>query len=577
MEQGAPNLAGVDFSQYRSWQTVKTPRGGVYYVVPGTPYVYDPFASAARGQTVLYLNPTPEIQDRERAEKVQDAQLESQSPMGQAIPVVGGVGGTLAGAYAYDKFMKPAPISASNPVVTAEPTVAPTAQPQPTVAPTTPAQGFTQGAQTGSAAVTPAGNTIPSGAPVPEGYSAVGTSADGGTIIAPTDQVSAIPEAGLNDPGFLSSINWGQVAQGGLGLTQLYGAYKSYQKGDYVGAGLTGTAGAFNVAASGMVGAGAQTAAQGVGGNLIPGLNIATGLYTGYQTADAMGDMAAGGKRTTTGVVGGASSGAALGAGIGSFVPVVGTAVGAVIGGVVGAIAGLAGDKFGSSKGKSQVMRDGIRKVLKDGKILDENYQGTLADGSKYDFGQDGSKLKWKEIDKVAAENKNAWEAAVPMGDAMAAGYGFVGQNASDVNIMYSKAAVSNANNNPEVAQANMRHFAKQQGLTYDGIKQKLDEAKRDGRIDESQYNYYIGGARALFPEASPQAPQMQKQAPGAGPVVNAAPPPGTPGAPAAAPAPALPARSRTSSPGIDLQGRRINYNVDMGKQLANRFNRRGR
>lgn len=566
-QQAAPNLAGIDFSQYRNWKQITTPRGGVYYVVPGTPYVYDPFASAARGQTVLYLNPTPEIEDRQRQQDIQNAQMRSQSPEGQIIPVFGGVAGTVGGAYAINQIQ-----NGSTPATPTAPTTPTVASPQPTVqqpAPTTtptttPSQGFVQGAQTGAAVPTAGANTIPPGSAVPEGYTAVGTSSSGGTIIAPTNQVESLPPEALKDTGFLESVNWNQVGQGTMTALQAYSAYRSYQSGDYAGAAIYGS----GAAATGATMLGSETAAS-----VAPALGIVGGLYQGYQVQQYQSDAAAGRQRDVNSTAGGAAAGAM----IGSAIPVVGTALGAVIGAAVG----YAGSKFGSSKGKAQFTRDIIRKGLKENGVLDENWQGTLADGSKYDFGKDGSTLKWKEIDKVASENKAAWDGSIPLADAMAAGYGFVGQNASNVSAWYNKAAVSNANNDPETAKANIRHFARQQGITYDMIKQKLDEAKADGRIDEAQYNYYLGGAQQLN-EGQPAAPAPgQKLAPvapppgtppGAAPV---APPPGAP-APAPAPAPTLPPRSKTRSPGIDLQGRRVNYS-NMGKQLAERFNRRRR
>jgi hypothetical protein len=143
-------------------------------------------------------------------------------------------------------------------------------------------------------------------------------------------------------------------------------------------------------------------------------------------------------------------------------------------------------------------MRDSIRGVLQQGGILDDKYQGTLADGTKYDFGKDGSTLKWKEIDKISAEKPKAWNGAVPLADALAASYGFVGQKASDIAAWYAKGAVSNAGDDAGVAQKNMQHFAKQQGISYDMIKTKLDEAMKDNRISQSQYDYYLGGARQL-------------------------------------------------------------------------------
>jgi len=322
------------------------------------------------------------------------------------------------------------------------------------------------------------------------------------TVQMPTGGTQQVPAEALNDPGFWSNVNWGQVAQGGLALAQMYQGYKSLKEGNKVGGGINLAAGAGNLAVT----TGATSGAY-----VVPGLNIAAGAYGGYQTAQALGDMAAGTKRTQTGVVGGASSGAAIGAGIGSIVPGVGTAIGAGIGALVGATAGAIGSWTGSSKGKAQFMRDNIRKVLQQNNLLDQNFQGTLADGSKYDFGVDGKALKWKEIDKVAESNPNSWKAVIPLTDALATAYGFVGQRASDISAWYGKAAVSNAKDDPTTAIANAKHFAQQQGITFDMIKGKLDEAIRDNRITQSQYDYYLGGAQQLQGPIEQQAPVRAK------------------------------------------------------------------
>lgn len=346
------------------------------------------------------------------------------------------------------------------------------------------------------------------------------------TVELPTGGTQQVPVDATNDPGFWSAVDWGQVAQGGLALAQLYGAYKAYQSGDKTGAAITGAAGAGNLAASGALGSSAAGgASSALGGYLIPGLNLAAGLYGGYQTAEALGDMAAGSKRTQTGIVGGATSGAAIGGAIGTLVPIpgVGTGIGAAIGAVVGGLAGAVGSWTGSSKGKAQMARDQIRGVLQSGGVLDDKFQGTLADGSKYDFGKDGSTLKWKEIDKIASENKPAWEAAVPLTDALAASYGFVGQKASDISAWYAKGAVSNAKNDPAVAIANAQHLAKQQGITYDMIKGKLDEAIKDNRISQGQYNYYLSGAQQLT-GGSPTPTPAPIQRPGKGQVARVSP-----------------------------------------------------
>lgn len=313
---------------------------------------------------------------------------------------------------------------------------------------------------------------------VPQGMTRINVQSgvDGSTTQA------VVPSEVLNDKGFLDTVNWGQVGQGTVGAMQLYQAYNAYKGGDKLGAGVYGAAGAANVASA----AGAALPSYAV-----PGLNVAAGLYTGYKTAEMIGDSAAGSQRTKQGALGGAAAGASIGSVFGP----IGLGIGAAVGGLAGAV----GSWTGSSKGKAQFMRDNIRGVLQQGGVLDQQYQGSLADGTKYDFGKDGSTLKWKEIDKVAEKNPASWGAAVNLSDALAAGYGFVGQKASDIAAWYAKAAVSNANDNPEVAKQNVRHFAQQQGFTPDMIKQKLDQALADNRIKQDQYNRYMGGVNDLF------------------------------------------------------------------------------
>ena len=313
-----------------------------------------------------------------------------------------------------------------------------------------------------------------------------------------------VPTESLNDPGFWSNVNWGQVVQGGLSLAQMYGAYQSYKSGDKAGAAIGGLAGAGNLAAS----TGAVSGAY-----VIPGLNIVAGAYQGYQTAEALGDMAAGAKRTRTGVVGGATSGAAIGAGIGSIVPGPGTAIGAAVGALVGGTAGAIGSITGSSKGKGQMQRDAVRGILQKQGILDENFQGTLADGSKTDFGQDGSKINTKFMNKLASENPTAFNQTQELGDALTASYGFVGDKARSLGRLYVKGALSNAKDDPSTALANMQHFAKQQGITYDLIKGKLDEALQDNRINQGEYGRLISSAQTLTGGGTPAAPAIVPRA----------------------------------------------------------------
>jgi hypothetical protein len=328
--------------------------------------------------------------------------------------------------------------------------------------------------------------------------------------------VEQVPSEALNDPGFFSNIDWNKAAQGGMGAMQLYQAYKAYKGGDKLGAGIYGAAGATNIAASGLAGAAAQQmAGDALGGYLIPGVNIATGLYGGYKTAEALSDMSAGKQRYRTGAMGGAAAGAA----IGSVIPGVGTAIGAA----VGAIAGSLGARFGSSKKKGQTERDAVRGVLQEKGLLTEDWQGTLADGSTTDFGQDGSKLNTSAMQKMAEANPNAYEPTVQLGDALVAAYGFVGDKNRSLGRMFVRGALSNANDDASIATANMQHFAQQQGITFDLVKSKLDEALADDRIKEPEYGRLMNAANQLFvPQeqvseivARPEAGKVARQSAG--------------------------------------------------------------
>lgn len=98
--------AGIDYSQYKSWPKVVAPNGAVYYKVPNTGYLYDPFLSQSKGRPVLFNDPSPQVAERQKAEEERqaaiDAQKRAMSPAGQILPVVGSVGGIVGAKYAVD-------------------------------------------------------------------------------------------------------------------------------------------------------------------------------------------------------------------------------------------------------------------------------------------------------------------------------------------------------------------------------------------------------------------------------------------------------------------------------------------
>lgn len=340
---------------------------------------------------------------------------------------------------------------------------------------------------------------MPRGTVAPEGMTAIQSNADG--------TIKMIPTEAANDPGFLSNANWGAIAQGTIGVVQLYGAYKSYKAGDKPGAALGGASGAANIASA----AGAD-----LGSSLVPGLNIATGLYTGYKVAQGTASAPAGNQRNKQSALGGAAAGASIGAGVGSIFPGIGTAIGAGVGAAIGATVAVTGSWFGSSKGAAQVQRDGVRKFLYNANVWDKKGQGTLADGSVYDFGKDGKSLKWSEIDKLEAANPALWSTAVEASRLLTANYGLMNKKGDDINAWYAKAAISNAKDDPETVKANVRHLLGQQGFTIDTVKQKIEEASADNKLSKPEYDRYMSAVNLVYSGAS-----------GA---------PGAPGAPAAAP-----------------------------------------
>lgn len=303
-----------------------------------------------------------------------------------------------------------------------------------------------------------------------------------------------VPVEAANDTGFIQGTDWSRVGQGAFAALQAYQAYQAFKQKDYVGAGISGT--------SAGLGAGATAyGAESTAAQYLPYAGGAAALYGGYQTAKLTGAMPKSKQRDVKATTGGAAAGAAGGAAIGSQIGAVGGPWGMAAGAVLGAAAGFAGSKFGSSKGKGQTLRDNLRATLQETGALDENFQGTLADGSKFDFGKDGSTLKWSNLEKVRADNQAAWDATSNGASAIAAFYKLTGQKNADVASWLQNAAVSNANNDPKVAMANMRHFAQSQGVDYAEIKNNLDTALADNKINQAQYDQIINGARDIFGE----------------------------------------------------------------------------
>lgn len=415
---------------------------------------------------------TPEQQQREAGKQQQ----------GAIVAQTGGmIGGVIAGRYIYNKVdgwidtATGAKVSESTVKAASEPFASATNIPQQQI-PTAGAEATSSGAQV--------------------------------TIDTPAGP-QTVPQEIAADKGFLESANWNAIAQGAVSLLQAYQAYKSYKSGDKIGAGVSAagaiTGGAAAANAAGASFAGSQTLAAAA-----PYAGIAAGAYGGYQTAKYTADAAAGAQRNRNAALQGAASGAAIGASVGTLIPIpgVGTGVGAVIGATVGGLAGLAGSYFGSSKDKYQMIRDRAREALVKANILDANYQGTLADGSTFDFGKDG-----KKFGKLNTKDPN-WGTAAGLANVIAAGEGLYGRPLEAVATLYANASMSNANGDINKVYENIRHFAAQRNMSLDNVTQQLDKLKTDKLINDEQYNAYLNGARTIF-GTQPQQQQIQRPAKG--------------------------------------------------------------
>lgn len=93
-QQNSNMFGGIDFSQYRNWQTYTLPNGQIYYIIPGNAgYLYDPFLSAAKGRPVIWSSPQAALDEKKQKE---DFIKKQASPVNQLLPVAAGVGGLVA-------------------------------------------------------------------------------------------------------------------------------------------------------------------------------------------------------------------------------------------------------------------------------------------------------------------------------------------------------------------------------------------------------------------------------------------------------------------------------------------------
>jgi hypothetical protein len=607
---------GTDYNKWQTWEKVTMPGGQVFYVIPGYPgYVLDPVASNASGRKVFRANPQAQIteqqQAKDAAEKERQQAAQARSPAGQLIPIVGTVGGTIGSAYAIDRLTSSSAektaetigkIDAANKVgqgitqgqAAAQGATAPATTPTPAAAPaaaTTQGQAAAQGL-TGAAPAAPSVTAVGTGPTPGSTMMSDGSIVNAnGTVIAP-DGVTVNPQTGTAvnpDGSAVAPSNTGAYVQGALGVLQVVGGIRQFQQGDKFGGGLNVVAGGANVA---------QASGANLGANVVPGLNIATGLYSGYKTAEYTGGAPDGSGRDAMSAGQGALAGASIGAGVGSFVPVVGTAIGAGVGALVGGAAGYLGSAFGSGKDAKQMARDRVRKYLVDQKVVDKSdYTLKFGDGSTFDLGKDGGarltndkgeERQYSDVDLNDPRTNKTIAYVSPLAAIITGGSKKLANNFAG---SYTNAVLAGGGDEAAI-KARIRELYTKHNITQadamkivDGLKDVDPQTKA---IYKSSLNEVFAGAPTVTttPTTKPaSAPAPLQPGQTAGSTAGFA---NTPAAPAVAPklaplqpgqtaastaqfatgAPATPAqaaaagmmRTTTRSPGIGLDGRRIVY-----------------
>ena len=207
----APGFQGIDFNQWRNWPTVQTKTGQVYYELPNNPaMVYSPYDNR------IYDNPNnadkfiQEQNDKKKKEGLSPIEQVGVLGLGGAAVYGGqelgkaGIGGTIENiAKLPGKVSDVLGLGGSSSAGASE---------------------AVQGASNvmglgGGSAISAGTSTLPAGAAIPEGFTAVGTAVDGGTLIAPSSV------AGSSGAGAFSLGGIGSAGNAILPIAGVAGAY----------------------------------------------------------------------------------------------------------------------------------------------------------------------------------------------------------------------------------------------------------------------------------------------------------------------------------------------------------------
>lgn len=252
-------------------------------------------------------------------------------------------------------------------------------------------------------------------------------------------------------------------------------------------------------ATSGVTGVGSQQTVQNgtqATGQLSSGassiLSAAGAAYAGYNLINSWGKT-----DPVTGAVNGATAGAYIGS---QLFPGIGTVVGGIIGGVVGLVGGF----LKKGKHPDQIARDTVRGFMREKGIIDDKWQLTMADGSKFDIGRDGRKTltnmdgTTRAMYNTDLSNPLTSEAiglAQPLAAILTGGDQKLG---SDFTGYFVNAATSNATTLNEVKQNMLAIFDSFQ-ITPEQAAETLFALGKEGKIKENEFEAYLNGFSSIF------------------------------------------------------------------------------
>lgn len=172
---------------------------------------------------------------------------------------------------------------------------------------------------------------------------------------------------------------------------------------------------------------------------------------------------------------------------------------------------------WGSTKSDGQIYRDRVRKSMKGYGLLDDKYNLTLADGTKFDFGLDGGarltnakgeKRRYQDVDfsdKLAADS--VWKTN-PLGYLFTAGRGTKDMRTeTDIVGALTNAVTQNSKTSEDVDKKIRDLYAKAGFRTRQDAYAGLDGLVKAKRINEDMAAKLKNGVNPFLPDAAQVAP----------------------------------------------------------------------